>query len=149
MQNCITHRSWRRSTQYNSRGCSGRYRQRADRDAGPGHMPLLGSVSRVLWGSWATARSGNVNQKSVPQRSYLQVTRSEGHERLGRLLTTWAVRGVTSGAHIRCDSTAHCPDMRLHAGASASLLPLQATWPDKMGAQAAIPWGGLVKLLTV
>lgn len=107
-------------------------------------------MSRVLLSSWAPATSVNLNQKSATQRSYLRVTRSEGSERLGRLLTTWAVRGshMRRAHYLLVTLQAAVQDMCLHAGASVNLMPLQATWPHKVGAQAAIPWSGLVKLLT-
>lgn len=41
------------STRYTSRGLTGRSRQDADREQQDlGHLPLLGPVGGVLWGSW-------------------------------------------------------------------------------------------------
>lgn len=47
-----------------------RTRQSAEREAGLGYMPLLGSVGRVLWASWAKTRLIDSNQKNKVLLSY-------------------------------------------------------------------------------
>lgn len=70
-----------------------------------GRMPLLGPVSRLLWGSWAEVRLVNLNQKNgvlvrsmgVLPKGYVWYI---GAGRQGRLLITRDFGEVISGTYI-------------------------------------------------
>ena len=69
------------STRHTSRGPMGRSRRRADRDRQDlGHVPLLGSMGRVLWSSWTEARLVHSKQKNRVLVSPMGVL-TKGHVR--------------------------------------------------------------------
>lgn len=121
-----------------TQGCQGRAQtERQDL----GHMLFLGSVGGVLWGSWAKARLFNSNWKSGVLVSSTGIISKGTGGRPWELEESVSHQGCW-GSHIRnlvllwgLLSRA-CAFMR----ASVSLRSLQAAWPQKMDAEAVIPW---------
>lgn len=79
------------------RGDQGRVR--AEREEGPGHMLLLGSLDGTLWASQAKTTLVNSDQKEwdfgkLHRWSYLRGTQGKGPGRLGRVLSTGVAVGV-------------------------------------------------------
>lgn len=77
-----------------------RVRQRVGQDLG--HIPVLGSVCRVPWGSRVKGRFVNSNQNvwgfgELPKKSYLRDEQEEGPGRWGRVL----IKRASSENHIR------------------------------------------------
>lgn len=71
-------------------------------------MPLLGSVSGVLWGSWAKVGLVNSSQKSRVSVSPLEVLskgciRHTGAGKQGRLLITGLLGKIHQGLTLACD----------------------------------------------
>ena len=96
----------------------------AEREARLGRMPLVGSEGKMLWGFCAIQ-----TRKAPGGRGDCC---SQGL--LGSHIRKFAVtpQAVTEGVH-------------LHEEADVSVRPLQAAWPNKMDARAAIPCCGLDK----
>ena len=66
----------------------------------------------------------------------------------GKVLVTKAPGEITSGMYICLWLWAAVKGMHVHKGTSVHLRSLQATWPNKIDAKAAISWCNLVKLST-
>lgn len=97
----ITHRYWGKYPSIPWGHHMGKSRQSADREPGPGHMPLLRYMGGVLWSSQVQSRLVNSNWKRrvlgiSMVRSYLRGIPWEGPGRQGRLLITRAIGNIRS-----------------------------------------------------
>lgn len=137
------------STWHASRDHRGRSRQSAKREARPGHMPLLGSLGGVFWGSRAKLLV-NSNQKSrVFAKLCWGLIKRASRKGNGRQET--ADQKGCRGSHFRnfhllVTLRTSIQGMHLHKGVGVSLRSPKAAWPNKMIAEAAIPWSSLAKL---
>lgn len=106
-----------------------------------GHMPWLGSVSRVLWTSWAKARMVNSNPKSWLSVSLIGWGWGgslRGHKR-GK---PWGEGETFDHEGWLLSRACACMGGR---GAGINLRFPWATWPNKMDADAVILWSSSAK----
>lgn len=120
-----------------------------EKEAGPGHIPLVVSVYKVLWGSCATCSYiGHFNPKQ-PGFGNLTEVSSKGHIGIQVLgVREDLITRVVLGSYICFCLCYCCLGHELAFGTSVSFMSLQASWPNTTGAKAAIPWNSLVKLST-
>lgn len=116
----------------------------------PGHVPLIGFSSGVLWSFRDKDRLVRLNQKEwgvgkAISSFFLRPMRGRPWEEKS------AYHMYCRGSHIRnlhlfiCDSADHILGLELMGRARVNLRPLQSAWLHKMNAEESISWSSLVK----
>lgn len=137
----IIHRLWRKYMAHlegSHEDVKARYRQREQQALG--HMPLLGFMARVLWGSQSMARLYNSTEK---ESGFVKLCRDGPGGREGFIIKY--IRSHIRSLYLPLTLKTVVQSMYLYE-ANVRIKSLKTAWPNNMDAKAAMPWSSLAKL---